>query len=367
MINKHAIERLSTKATVPPSRWQRLAMHLKRLPHATKKGFIHLYNTGHGNKHYILPILNGLVGDTLADIHNPLTIHMYFREQGENVTVKALNLHARLLGNGRHVVVFVHGLMGEESHWQKLSTDDNGFKYGTLLTQDLGITPLYVRYNSGLHISENGRNLNHLLEELTIIYGKDIEKITLVGYSMGGLVVRSAGYYGNKMQQNWLRKLSSVILIGVPNEGSYLAQLGHLTTSILRTIPNIPTRLTAHILDKRSSGMKDLCHGFMVEEDWKDQEIHPFSATHRTAVELLPNVTYHIIASTVAEDEMSLVALFFGDGLVGKQSAMGGASFNHATHLSESVIYRVFPKVNHATILNNSEVYQYLRSLFDGV
>jgi pimeloyl-ACP methyl ester carboxylesterase len=296
-------------------------------------------------------------------MNNPLAIDMHFREQGQDVTVKALNLQERLSSNGKHVVVFVHGLMGEESLWQKISPTESKPKYGTLLEQDLGITPLYIRYNSGLRISENGKKLNQLLEELITVYGKYIERITLIGYSMGGLVVRSAGYYSDKTQRNWLRKLSTVVLISVPNEGSYLAQLGHFTTLILRGIPSVPTHLTAHIIDKRSSGMKDLRHGFMVEEDWKNQETHPASSARRTIVGLLPGVTYHMIAGTMVKDEASLVALFFGDGLVGKQSAMGGASFNHTTHLSKFVTYRIFPKMNHATILTNPEVYNHLRTL----
>src|SRR5437660_1145590 len=66
----------------------------------------------------------------------------------------------------RRIVVFVHGLMGTEFPWSWWSAQ-NGGTYGTRLASDLDLTPVYVRYNTGRHISENGRCLAELLEELT--------------------------------------------------------------------------------------------------------------------------------------------------------------------------------------------------------
>ena len=68
------------------------------------------------------------------------------------------------------LVVFIHGLTGDEFCWswgQNLATNpDAADPYGSRLTSDLGYTPVYLRYNSGLHISENGRTVAALLEEL---------------------------------------------------------------------------------------------------------------------------------------------------------------------------------------------------------
>ncbi len=41
-----------------------------------------------------------------------------------------------------------------------------GVTYGTRLRDDLGLTPVYLRYNTGLHISDNGRSLDDLLAAL---------------------------------------------------------------------------------------------------------------------------------------------------------------------------------------------------------
>ena len=63
------------------------------------------------------------------------------------------------------LVVFLHGLMETERGW-RLGARQGREDYGTRLARDLGVTPVYVRYNSGRHISENGRSLADLLERV---------------------------------------------------------------------------------------------------------------------------------------------------------------------------------------------------------
>lgn len=346
------------------SKWQKVTAFLKKVSVVTGDGLVYLYKTGDNHKHFSLPIVNGVMGDTLADMHSPLAISMSFREHGRDVTVENLHLRNRLVDEGQHVVIFVHGLMGDEMLWQATGGETCP-RYGTLLETELGITPLYLRYNSGLHISENGQRLNQLLQEVMATYGNDIKKITLVGYSMGGLVVRSAGYYAEKFQCDWLTKLISVILISVPQDGSYLEQLSHLTAFILRTIPNIPTRLVAKAIDKRSHGIKDLRYGFIIEEDWQKQDNHQLFGVQRTPIHPLPGIAYHIIAATLVDDDTSPLAVFFGDGLVGHPSAAGQIFRDQQTHLRTFITCKTFPKNNHATILTNIDVYEYLKYLVD--
>ena len=57
------------------------------------------------------------------------------------------------------LAVFVHGLFETEHAWRY----GGGPRYGDRLP---GWTPVYVRYNSGRHISENGRTLAAELEAL---------------------------------------------------------------------------------------------------------------------------------------------------------------------------------------------------------
>ena len=67
------------------------------------------------------------------------------------------------------VAVFIHGLGETEESW-RLHADRHGVgtesTYGSRLALDLGYTPVYLRYNTGLHISENGQHLTALLDDV---------------------------------------------------------------------------------------------------------------------------------------------------------------------------------------------------------
>ena len=90
-------------------------------------------------------------------------------------------------------MVFVHGLGETDDAWRLRS--QRHVPYGDRLRSELGYTPLFVRYNSGLHISHNGRALGALMEELTANWPVPVAEIALVGHSMGGLVARGACHY----------------------------------------------------------------------------------------------------------------------------------------------------------------------------
>src|SRR4051794_18251686 len=79
--------------------------------------------------------LNGLFGDRLEAEGSPLAIPMQVRRVGETTTP--------------HLVVLVHGLGETEYAWGSPG-------YGDLLDD---VTPVFVRFNSGRHISENGASL----------------------------------------------------------------------------------------------------------------------------------------------------------------------------------------------------------------
>src|SRR5437763_6717116 len=80
-----------------------------------------------------LGALNGAVGDRLAASGNPLALDMTLRGEGRSP----------------HIAVFVHGLCETDDAWALFGDRP----YGARLEEDLGYTPLYLRYNTGLHIS----------------------------------------------------------------------------------------------------------------------------------------------------------------------------------------------------------------------
>lgn len=339
----------------------------------------YLYRTGQENVHFTLPVLNGAFGDQLAERQDRRAIQMSFRRHGADVPVAALRLAPDDAGP-RKVVVFLHGLMGDEIIWQAGSPD--GLRYGPRLQQDTGAVCLYVRYNSGLHISQNGQLLHQLLAELLCSYPDAIGSLALVGHSMGGLVIRSAGYYASQQAANspglpgtaqqpatrssapetasWLTRLQDVFLLGVPNDGSFLEQNSHFTSVVLRKINLRPTRFISGLIDKRSNGIKDLRHAILVDADWQDPHADDLFPP-RTLVPPLPGVRYHVLVGSLLKSANSALHDYFGDGLVGAGSALGRVFGDPALPPEQQISSRIFPKLHHGTLLSNPEVYQYLR------
>lgn len=331
--------------------WPKLGRAIKTAAISTGRGTAWLAKTGYKNRHHVPAVLNGAVGDRLAD--GPLGIRLRFRRNGLDATPASLLTELRE-GNG-HAVVFVHGLMADESCWQTPFGDDEGM--GPRLARELGATPLYIRYNSGCRVSENGRALSRLLEELVQHHGPHIERLTLIGHSMGGLVVRSACHYATEQESSWTSKLVSVVLLGTPHHGSYVEQLAHTTADVLRRLTP-QTRLLARVMDLRSGGIKDLRHGALVDEDWQDWQrpnVNTRSRRRRTEVPLLEGVAYHFVAGTLAADPSSAWATWFGDGLVARPSATAAQVTAH-----------VFPKTSHMGLMSREHIHEQVTAALRG-
>ncbi|PJJ48087.1 lipase family alpha/beta hydrolase [Hymenobacter chitinivorans] len=343
-----------------PSRWRRFSAAARRAVSLPAQGLDYLYHTGQAYRHFTLPILNGAIGDQLAARQDARAIQMSFRQLGADVAVADLHLP----GPPRTTVVFLHGLMGDELIWQAGSPADVP-RYGPLLQREAGVRCLYVRYNSGLHISQNGQLLAGLLTELLHQHPQDVGELVLVGHSMGGLVIRSAGYYGTHTPTGtpaeWVSRLRSVFLLGVPNDGSFLEQNSHLTSVMLRKINVAPTRFLSKAMDQRSNGIKDLRHAFLVDADWQNPHADDLLMPPRTVVPPLPGVRYHVLVGSLLKTATSALHHYFGDGLVGAGSAVGRVFGDPALPPEAQVQTRVFAQQSHAGLLSNPEVYQYLR------
>src|SRR5687768_15734678 len=131
-----------------------------------------------------LAVVSGLIGDVLeregSDLHEPMALRL----RGRVVAPRPEALAAAYPAATPRLVVFVHGLMETEHAWRLGGRPS----YGARLAGDLGCSPLDVRYNTGRHISHNGRSLADLLEEVVAAWPVEVERIALVGHSMGGLV-----------------------------------------------------------------------------------------------------------------------------------------------------------------------------------
>lgn len=344
-----------------PGFWSRVGGGLKQAARASADGAKFLYRSAEENRHYLLPALNGLVGDKLAEAGHSLAIPMSLRSNGADVAPDAPEIAALFAGKPRKVVLFLHGLMGDEIQWQLHPGEHPG--YGPRLAEELEVAPLYLRYNTGRHISLNGRELADLLERLFRKYGAGWDRFHIVAHSMGGLVARSAGHYGTQAKHGWVQKLKSVALLGAPNDGSYLEKAGRLTTFILRRIWTLPTHIIARIAEERSDGIQDLRWGYLTDEDWQHAQADDLITAHRQVVPPLDHVRYLVLAGTLPGDAGSLVALYFGDGLVGRRSA-SGADFREARQSGDQQVEtRVLTGASHLALLNHAEVYRLVKEL----
>ena len=340
------------------SLWKDLLGGIQNLSKATVESLTFVYEKGDEHKHYLIPALNGIIGDKLEEEKNNLAIQMSFRKDNADVSPDALNLSDSLQKTNGDLVIFVHGLMADEVLWKEPSRGKKG--YGVLLEEEKNQTVLYLRYNTGRHISQNGRSLSNLMQNVNEIYGDSIKRITIIAHSMGGLVSRSSCYYAEIQGQNWISKIKKIYLIGVPNDGAFLEKMGHLTTIILKKIWNFQTRLIAKIADERSNGIKDLRWGFMVDEDWQSSNANDLLNVKRKSIPPLKGVKYFIIVGTLLENETHVVSQYFGDGLVGKKSASGEIFSTPDNMYHDFLDFQIFSKINHISLLTSTDVYKYI-------
>jgi pimeloyl-ACP methyl ester carboxylesterase len=295
------------------------------------------------NQYRFRSVLNGLIGDTLEAKKSRLAIEMSFR--GE--------IH------GGKICVLVHGLCDSEETWG--FTADAAKNYGTLLQQDFGYTPVFLRYNSGLHISTNGQLLAKLLREIDEENPDAIQEILLIGHSMGGLVVRSACHYGQKKGAAWVKRVKKIFLLGTPHLGSDWEKLGHLTGTILKKIPNFVTKGIAVLGDKRSAGIKDLRWGYLLDEDWRHAKADSFWKDNRHPVPLLKGVDYYLIAAALAKKADHFLAQYFGDGAVPFKSA-AGRSFRKSKCIPFSPDRcKTIRGLSHTGLARHPQVYEQIR------
>jgi pimeloyl-ACP methyl ester carboxylesterase len=162
----------------------------------------------------VLAALNGFIGDRLAASGNPLAIPMRLRCQGQALELDRPSLARDMPQATGKIVVLVHGLCRSDLQWRR-----NEHDHGEALAQRHGYTPVYLHYNTGRHLSQNGREFARMMEELAAAWPVRVEQITIIGHSMGGLVARSACYYAMQEGHRWQRHLRHLVFLGTPHHG----------------------------------------------------------------------------------------------------------------------------------------------------
>ncbi len=280
--------------------------------------------------------LNGVYGDHLAATGNPLQIPMRFRRDGKPLSLTRAALTAAIPDAGGNVLVLVHGLCSDDLHWRR-----NGHDHGAALADDLGFTPVYLHYNSGRPIAQNGAEFAAMVETLVTQWPVPVEDLTIIGHSMGGLLARSAVEAARTARYTWRKRLRRLVFLGTPHQGALLEQLGSGVVAALRSSPY--SAPFARLGAARSAGITDLRHGSL------------------RGIPLPAGVQCFAIAATLGASARLVRDKIIGDGLVSLDSALGRHRHQKRRLAFPPARQWIARHTTHLDLLSRREVYSQLR------
>ena len=269
-------------------------------------------------------------------------------QSGRAVPPSAAELGAAFPRALPRVTVWLHGLGVTESVWRYPGRPRTS--YGSLLEREAGFTPVFVRYNTGRSVQDSGAALDRLLEPLVSSWPVPLTELALIGYSMGGLVVRSALQQGAARAAAWVPRVRHTVHLGVPHLGAPLERAGRVTTSLLKALPNPWTKVVGAVADLRSAGVKNLAHG----------DLAPDGAW----VPLPAEGTHHAIVGALHADPHHLLSVLLGDGLVPLASARARTYRGAPVFAPEHIT--VVGGVGHLALPRSPRVYRVLQAALTG-
>lgn len=276
--------------------------------------------------------VNGLIGDRLERERPEWAIPMAVRCEGRDVVLDPPGVADAFPGATGRLVVFLHGLCEDESSWRR-HRERQGTTYAEALAAH-GWTPVVLRANTGLGLRVNGAALTAVLQRVVEAWPVPVERIALVGHSMGGLIFRAAADVVDDADDPWVRRVSDVVTLGTPHLGSPVAQgVGH-GSRVLGLLPEMAA--FGRILDWRSVGVHDLVTGLA-------EDVPP-----------LPHARYRLVAGTVTRSPRHPVGAFLGDYLVRVPSAHGRRGRQVDLFPGADVLH--VPRSGHFDLLNNHQV-----------
>ena len=261
--------------------------------------------------HFLVGVLNGVLGDYLVKHQNPLTLPMVLYDHYGELQQGDIS--------GR-VVIFVHGLCMNHTDWSNRKFSGIGER---LLAQRDHNTMLYLNYNTGRRISANGRSLSNVLEDF-VRRNPNVTSLDLIGHSMGGLVCRSALFYSKQSLYNWIQMVDNLVCIGSPHHGAALERFGFSLQEQLGSYPLV--KLIRHLVNIRSNGILDLRHGSVRDDDWEYLQARIGEMDdNRKPAPLPTHINTFFIAGTVEHEnaKQNKALRIIGDYLVSIKSALG--------------------------------------------
>ena len=264
----------------------------------------------------VVAVLNGVLGDALAAQGNPLATPMQLRHAGRPLPLDPAPLARAVPDASATLLVQVHGLCMHDGQWGA-----DGYDPGAVLAEGLGATRLALRYNTGRHISESGRDLADALDAVVAAWPRPVRRIVVVGHSMGGLVARSAFHHAAEAGYGWPALDAALVTLGAPHHGAPLERLGNLADALLGASRYVAP--FARIGQIRSAGVTDLRFGNLLDADWGARGRFVRAPDDRRPLPLPDGVACFLVAATTGDGRGGLRDQAVGDGLVPLDSALG--------------------------------------------
>lgn len=268
----------------------------------------------------MLGALNGLIGEELERDGSELTVGMSLHRGERELPPDRSQLADALPQATPKLAIFIHGLCESDTAWA-FRAKALGQTYGSRLSDELGYTPLYLRYNTGLHISDNGRRLSELLEQLVAEWPTEVDEIALIGHSVGGLVARSAAHAATTSGAAWVASLRDIVSLSSPHLGSPVEKAANTAAWGLRAFAE--SAPLARVLTIRSAGIKDLRFGYLVDEDWQGRDPDALWDDNRHDIPLCPTADHYFVTATLTRDPKHPLGRAVGDFWVRPASASG--------------------------------------------
>ncbi|GLZ40532.1 hypothetical protein [Actinokineospora sp. NBRC 105648] len=294
----------------------------------------------------VVGIATGLFGENADLRRGVLPAAMTVRVDGRRIAVDRASLAAAYPAASSRIVVLLHGLLDTERAWyhrDEPARSRSGTDYGSRFAADLPATAVYLRYNTGRHVSDNGRELTDLLTRLVGSWPVTVTEIILIGHSMGGLVARSALHQATAESAPWTSPTTRLVCLGTPHTGAPLERWVVRTAAVLDGL--VVTAPLARVLGLRSDGIKDLAQGRLHRAQWSGQAA---AADASTATRLPAGLRQYFVASTLARTEGSLWGRLLGDLMVASSSA--------GDH-TQTADLRWLGGLNHFALLRHDAVY----------
>jgi hypothetical protein len=262
-------------------------------------------------------IAHGVVTERLLDVAPELDQEVTFHLADGHGPIDAARLPAVLPAITSRPVVFVHGLVDTEQVW--VPVGGRGVSLPAAVA-GRGATPVLVRYGTGRTIARNGRDLERQLSELLASWPVPVTSLTLVGHSMGGLLIRSACAAAADRGQPWLERLADIVYLGTPHLGSWLEKVANVTSWSLRHASPHSAPI-GRLLDSRSQGIKDLRFGTTDETAWATGRFDDLLTGRPQDAPWLERARHHLIVGRLHADPRHPINSVLGDALVRASSA----------------------------------------------